>query len=55
MKKPSRELETPKVMHDAPLRDDDAAYFHFDEFAVTLIHASRITHHASRFTSGGSP
>ena len=31
-----RELETPKVMHDAPLRDSDAAYFHFDDFARTL-------------------
>ena len=31
-----REFETPKVLHDAPLRDDDAAYFHFDDFARTL-------------------
>ena len=31
-----RELETPLVMHDAPLRDGDTAYFHFDEFAATL-------------------
>ena len=30
MKKSSREFETPKVMHDAPLRDDDLAHFHFD-------------------------
>jgi iron(II)-dependent oxidoreductase len=31
-----REFETPKVLHDAPLRDGDAAYFHFDDFARTL-------------------
>lgn len=31
-----REFETPQVMHDAPLRDGDTAYFHFDEFAATL-------------------
>ena len=31
-----REFETPKVLHDAPLRDGDAAYFHFDDFACTL-------------------
>ncbi len=31
-----RELETPRVMHDAPLRDEDLAHFHFDDFAVTL-------------------
>jgi iron(II)-dependent oxidoreductase len=31
-----REFETPKVLHDAPLRADDAAYFHFDDFARTL-------------------
>ncbi|HLF27884.1 MAG TPA: SUMF1/EgtB/PvdO family nonheme iron enzyme [Anaerolineae bacterium] len=36
MKKSNRELETPKVFHDSPLRDSDECYFHFDEFAVTL-------------------
>jgi iron(II)-dependent oxidoreductase len=35
-KKIERKLETPKIMHDAPLRDDDLASFHFDEFARTL-------------------
>jgi len=30
------EFETPKVLHDAPLRDSDEAYFHFDDFARTL-------------------
>ena len=31
-----RDLETPLILHDEPLRDDDPAYFHFDDFAVTL-------------------
>jgi pantothenate kinase-related protein Tda10 len=31
-----REFETPRVLHDAPLRDDDEAHFHFDDFARTL-------------------
>ncbi len=35
MKKPGREFETPRVMHDAPLRDDDAAYFHYSGSAAT--------------------
>ena len=30
------EFETPTVLHDAPLRDSDDAYFHFDDFARTL-------------------
>ncbi len=29
-------LETPLVLHDAPLRQSDTAYFHFDPFARTL-------------------
>ena len=29
-------LATPLVLHDAPLRQSDTAYFHFDEFARTL-------------------
>ena len=27
---------TPSILHDLPLRDDDDAYFYFDEFAITL-------------------
>jgi len=30
MKKPGHEFETLKMLHDAPLRDDDLAHFHFD-------------------------
>jgi hypothetical protein len=30
------ELETPLVLHDAPLRAGDAHHFHFDQFAATL-------------------
>ena len=33
---PKRDLETPHVMHDAPLRARDEHHFHFDEFAATL-------------------
>ncbi len=28
--------ETPKILSDLPLRQEDQAHFHFDEFAVTL-------------------
>ena len=28
--------ETPKILSDLPLREEDQAHFHFDEFAVTL-------------------
>ncbi len=28
--------ETPRILSDSPLRDDDEANFHFDQFAVTL-------------------
>jgi gamma-glutamyl hercynylcysteine S-oxide synthase len=28
--------ETPRILSDAPLRDSDAAHFHFDQFAATL-------------------
>jgi predicted AAA+ superfamily ATPase len=35
-KKSQRKFETPKVLHDAPLRADDEHYFNFDEFAITL-------------------
>ncbi len=30
------DFETPQILHDAPLRHDDAHHFHFDEFAMTL-------------------
>ena len=30
------EFETPRVLHDAPLRSDDKHHFHFDQFAATL-------------------
>ncbi len=33
---PDRNYETPRILSDAPLRDEDDAHFHFDEFAVTL-------------------
>ncbi len=33
---PDSKFETPAILHDLPLRDDDTVYFHFDEFAVTL-------------------
>jgi formylglycine-generating enzyme required for sulfatase activity len=34
---PKRPYETPNILSDAPLdREEDQAYFHFDEFAVTL-------------------
>ncbi len=34
---PRRPYETPNILSDAPLdREEDQAYFHFDEFAVTL-------------------
>ncbi|MBU0511116.1 MAG: SUMF1/EgtB/PvdO family nonheme iron enzyme, partial [Chloroflexi bacterium] len=36
MLEPERQFETPEILHDAPLRDDDSAHFHFDEFAITL-------------------
>ncbi|GAB4502591.1 MAG: hypothetical protein Fur0035_21450 [Anaerolineales bacterium] len=32
----NRDLETPRILHDEPLRDNDTAYFHFDDFAITL-------------------
>lgn len=32
----NRPLITPSILHDEPLRDDDEAFFHFDDFAVTL-------------------
>ncbi|MFZ5909465.1 MAG: SUMF1/EgtB/PvdO family nonheme iron enzyme [Chloroflexota bacterium] len=32
----NRSLETPQILHDEPLRDEDDAYFHFDDFAITL-------------------
>ena len=32
----NQHLETPLVLHDAPLRQSDTAYFHFDPFARTL-------------------
>jgi hypothetical protein len=28
--------ETPTILHDLPLREDDNAHFHFDQFAITL-------------------
>lgn len=34
--KHKHEYETPSILGDAPLRDEDAAYFHFDDFAATL-------------------
>lgn len=34
--KPERHYETPRVLHDAPLRKGDLSHFHFDDFAVTL-------------------
>ncbi len=34
--KPERLYETPKVLHDAPLRKGDPSHFHFDDFAATL-------------------
>ncbi len=30
------EFETPRVLHDSPLRSDDKHHFHFDQFAATL-------------------
>ncbi len=33
---PSRRYKTPTILSDEPLRDEDRAHFHFDEFAVTL-------------------
>ncbi len=35
-KKPDRKFETPKILHDWPLKNEQAAYFKFDDFAVTL-------------------
>ena len=35
-KKAKPKFETPRIMHDAPLRDEDKAYFHFDQFAATF-------------------
>ena len=32
----TRIYQTPKILHDAPLRDQKAADFHFDDFAATL-------------------
>jgi hypothetical protein len=32
----NQHFETPLVLHDAPLRQSDTAYFHFDPFARTL-------------------
>ena len=32
----NQHLLTPLVLHDAPLRQSDTAYFHFDQFAMTL-------------------
>ena len=31
-----RKYETPQIISDSPLREDDRAHFHFDEFAITL-------------------
>jgi formylglycine-generating enzyme required for sulfatase activity len=31
-----RNYETPSILSDAPLSDEEAAHFHFDQFAVTL-------------------
>jgi Cdc6-like AAA superfamily ATPase len=28
--------ETPQILHDEPLRESDNAFFHFDDFAVTI-------------------
>jgi len=37
MTEPSKSsYETPFVLSDSPLSENDAAYFHFDEFAITL-------------------
>ena len=33
---PRRKYQTPEIMHDAPLRDERNADFHFDDFAATL-------------------
>jgi iron(II)-dependent oxidoreductase len=33
---PRRKYQTPEIMHDAPLRDEPNADFHFDDFAATL-------------------
>ena len=36
MTDPNPQYETPRILHDAPLRDEDQADFHFDKFAITL-------------------
>ena len=33
---PKRKYQTPEILHDAPLTDQKAADFHFDDFAATL-------------------
>ena len=33
---PKRKYQTPEIMHDAPLTDNKAADFHFDDFAATF-------------------
>ncbi|MCK6568241.1 MAG: hypothetical protein L6Q45_11210 [Anaerolineales bacterium] len=33
---PKRKYLTPNIMHDAPLSNNKAADFYFDEFAITL-------------------
>jgi hypothetical protein len=33
---PGSPFETPEFLHDWPLRDEDRAYFYFDEYALTL-------------------
>ncbi len=44
------DYETPRILHDAPLRHGDAHHFHFDEFAVTLarLMADKTTGRSSR-------